>query len=148
MTMLDGLARQLDPDFDILTAFGPSVRRIFIDQRLPWVWGPEFIGELESLMLALRDVPAMGESLLRGLQRGELPFSFTMGANKQTLDRLDRVSTRMSLSLLVAAFIVGLALLLPVSEGNQIALALVIIGFIASVGLGVWVIYSMLRPGK
>jgi ubiquinone biosynthesis protein len=147
MSMLDGLVRQLDPDFNIFAVFDPEVRRLALEQQLPWVWGPDFVSDLEGFTYVLRDIPTIGEKFLRGIQKGELPFSVSMGANKETLDRLDRASTRLSLSLLVAAFILGLALLLPLSSGNHLATILVVIGFIVSILLGVWLAISIIRSG-
>ncbi len=147
MSMMDGLVRQLDPDFNIFAVFDPEVRRLALEQQLPWVWGPDLVSNLEGFTYVLRDIPAIGEKFLRGIQKGELPFSISMGANKETLDRLDRASTRLSLSLLVAAFILGLALLLPLSSGNHLATILVVIGFIVSILLGVWLAISIIRSG-
>jgi ubiquinone biosynthesis protein len=148
LTMMDGLARRLDPDFDLFAEFEPNVRRIILEQYLPWVWGPSFLEDIGSLAYLAKDIPGIVERLLRGLQRGELPFSMSMGADKQTLDRLDQVSTRFSLSVLVSAFILGLALLLPVASENHFAIGLVVIGFLFALGLGFWLAFSILRSGK
>jgi ubiquinone biosynthesis protein len=147
LSMMDGLVRQLDPEFNIFAVFDPEVRRLAIEQRMPWVWGPDFMSDLEGFSSAMRDIPAIGEKFFRRIQKGEFPFSLSMGANKETLDRLDRASTRLSLSLLVAAFILGLALLLPLSSGNHLAEILVIIGFIVSILLGLWLAISIIRSG-
>jgi ubiquinone biosynthesis protein len=147
LSMMDGLVRQLDPDFNIFAVFDPEVRRLAIQQRMPWVWGPDFVSGLEGFSFAIRDIPAIGEKFMRAIKKGELPFSISMGANKETLNRLDRASTRLSLSLLISAFILGLALLLPLSSGNQLAEILVIIGFIASILLGLWLAISIIRSG-
>jgi apolipoprotein N-acyltransferase len=82
------------------------------------------------------------------LAQGERPSSFSVGANRQTLNRLDRVVTRLSLSVLIAAFILGLALLLPISTGNQAAEMMVIFGFVVVFSLGVWLMVSILRSGE
>ncbi len=147
LSMMDGLVRQLDPEFNIFAVFDPEVRRLAIEQRMPWVWGPDLVSDLEGFSYALRDIPAIGEKIFRGIQKGEFPFSISMGANKETLDRLDRASTRLSLSLLVAAFILGLALLLPLSSGNRLAEILVAVGFVASILLGLWLAISIIRSG-
>ncbi len=148
VAMMEGLARQLDPDFDVLSEFTPQVRRLLVERHLPWVWGPSFMTDFEALAFAMRDLPNMGQGLLRRLQRGELPFSLNVGANKETMDRVDRLITRMSLSLLATAFILGLALLLPVASGNPFAMALVIVGFLVATSLGVWLAISIIRSGK
>jgi ubiquinone biosynthesis protein len=148
LLMMDGLARQLDPDFNVFETFTPHLQRLRAEAYLPWVWGPAVLDDLEPLLYALRDIPSMGENLLRGLQRGKLPFSVSFGANKETLDRIDRLSTRLALSILVAAFILGLALLLPAAATNRTAEILVAIGFVAALGLGVWIVFSILRAGR
>jgi len=56
------------------------------------------------------------------------------------------IGTRISLSYYIGVH-PGLAVLLPLSTGNQLAEILVIIGFIASVPWG-WFIASILRSGK
>ncbi|MEJ2599627.1 MAG: AarF/ABC1/UbiB kinase family protein [Anaerolineales bacterium] len=145
VTMMDGLVRQLDPDFNIFAVFDPEVRRLAVEQYLPWVWGPDFVSDLQGFANALRSIPAVGEKFLRSMQKGELPFTVSMGADKETLNRLDRASTRLSLSLLVAAFILGLALLLPLSSGNQLAEILIVIGFVAAILLGFWLAISIIR---
>ncbi len=146
--MMDGLARKLAPDFDIFSAFEPRVREVLGDMRMPWVWGPPFVNDLEALAFAMKDIPSIAQNVLHDLLHGEAVFSVDVGANKRTLDRLDRLSTRISLSLLISAFILGLAVLLPLSAGNRFAEILVIVGFVAALALGVWFMFSIVRSGK
>src|SRR5690606_10952434 len=113
ITMMEGLARQLNPEFNMLQIFEPQIRRVFVQNRMPWEWGPAFLSDLESLAFTLKELPSIGEGLLRGIQQGEFPLTIRMAASKETMDRLDRVSTRFSLRIIPAAFILGLAILLP-----------------------------------
>jgi ubiquinone biosynthesis protein len=148
VAMMEGLAQRLDPDFNVFTEFAPHARRILIEQRLPWKWGSTFMDDLQSFLYSARDLPSIGENLLRALQRGEFPLSFSMGMNKETLNRLDRVSTRLSLSLLATAFILGLALMLPLASTNPLAEWLFGFGFLAALGLGVYLAWSIIRSDK
>lgn len=148
LLILDGLARQLDPEMNIFGIFTPYVKSLVRKMYMPSNWGPSLINNLETLAFILRDAPTFGERILHGLQRGEIPISFKAGANKETLDRLDRVSTRLSISLLVAAFIVGTALIFPMASDSPLALTVLISGFIFSLGLGAWFIISILRGGR
>lgn len=148
ITMMEGLARQFNPEFNMLQIFEPQIRRVFVQNRMPWEWGPAFLSDLESLAFTLKELPSIGEGLLRGIQQGEFPLTIRMAASKETMDRLDRVSTRFSLSIITAAFILGLAILLPLASGSTIATALVAIGFFAALMLGVWIVLSILRSGK
>lgn len=148
LTMMDGLARQLDPTINVFSVFAPPVERLIHRMYLPWVWGPTMLSDMETLAFAIKDAPSIGERLLRSLQRGEIPVTFKIGLTKDTLDRLDRLGTRVAISLLVAAFILGQALLFPIARESQMALALVVSGFIASLGLGAWFLLTVWRSRK
>jgi len=49
---------------------------------------------------------------------------------------------------LIAAFIIGQALIFDIARENRMAMALVVAGFIASVTLGAWYVITMLRSHK
>jgi ubiquinone biosynthesis protein len=69
----------------------------------------------------------------------------------QALVRLDRSANRLSLSLLLAALIVGLALLVPafnLAEQWGLATILVITSFVGLSLLGLWLIFSIWRSGR
>jgi ubiquinone biosynthesis protein len=148
VAMMEGLAQRLDPEFNVFAEFAPHAKRILLEQRMPWVWGATFLDDLQSLIYTARDIPSVGKSILRSFQRGEFPLAFSMGLNKETLNRLDRITTRLSLSLLATAFILGLAILLPVAQASKVAAVLVSIGFAVALVLGLWLAWSILRPGK
>lgn len=148
LTMMDGLARRIDPEIDVFAILGAPVRKLVREMHLPWIFGPQLLGDLQDLALALKDLPATGEHLLRSIQTGNLPVSFQMGMKKDTLDRLDRLSTRISLSVLIAAFILGQALLFEVARQSPMAMALLVAGFIASLLLGLWYVITMLKSSK
>jgi ubiquinone biosynthesis protein len=148
LTMMDGLARQIDPDIDVFLALSKPVKRLVRTMHLPWVFGPQAVNDVQTLVFALKDLPSTMERLVRALQRGELPLSFQIGIKKETMDRVDRVSTRISLSVLIAAFIVGLALMFDVASENRMALVLVVTAFITSLLLGIWYIITVMRSGR
>lgn len=148
VAMLEGLAQRLAPDFDVFSEFTPYARRIFIQQRLPWVWGATLLNDLQSFAYSARDLPSLGEGLLRSMQRGEFPLTFKMGMSKDTLDRLDKITTRLSLSLMATAFILGVAILFPVTSTMLMAEILVRVGFFLALGLGMWVTWSIIRSTR
>lgn len=69
----------------------------------------------------------------------------------QALDRLDRSANRISLSVLLAALIVGLALIIPafnLAEDIGLATIVVIVGFVGVSSLGIWLAFSIWRSGR
>jgi ubiquinone biosynthesis protein len=96
-------------------------------------------------------LPRVGSQLLARAEQGELEFTLRHKELDQAMVRMDRLANRLSLSLLLAALIVGLALLVPAFNlGEQWGLGsiLVIAGFVFVSLLGLWLIFSILRSGR
>ena len=64
------------------------------------------------------------------------------------MDRVVRLITRLSLSILLATLIVGIALPVPIAVGNSVLLILAVVGFAAVVMLGAWLVISIVRNHK
>ncbi len=146
--VMEGVGQQLDPHMDVFAVFEPYARRLLQDSFLPKHWAPDLIGGAEAWSYLVGQVPRLGLDLFRNIERGESPFLFRFGANKETLDRLDQLTTRLSISLLIAGLIIGVASLLSIAATNQVLLPLTVLGFLFILGLGVWFIVSILRTGK
>lgn len=148
LAMLEGVGRQLDPRFDLFKASEPFVSKLAVHAWLPRLSPQEMLANVDTWNYLLREVPHLGISLLRQLERGRLPLEVKVGGNKESLDRLDKLITRLSLSILVAAFIISLPLLMPAAQQNPSLSTLVLLGFIASLLLGLWLLFSMVRGGR
>jgi ubiquinone biosynthesis protein len=145
MGMMEGMGLQLDPDFDILGVSKPFADALVKELWSPKMWGPGMISGLEAWGHLLTDIPRVGVNLLRSLDRGEVPISMSMDMPKPLMDRVDRLITRLSLSILLAAFIVGIAMVVPIASSNNILLTMAIVGFVAVLALGVWLVISIVR---
>jgi hypothetical protein len=103
------------------------------------------------------EVADLTESLPRAVtrmrqkaERGDL-FTLRMKDAGDFIRGLDRVSSRLSVSLLIAALILGTAWLIPHTSGNAFARWLTIAGFVLSALMGAWLVVSMAwrrRPGR
>jgi ubiquinone biosynthesis protein len=145
LAMLEGIGRRLDPDYDLFAVSEPFVRRLAKQAWRPHLSPRDLLEQLDTWRYLAREVPLLVLQWLQGVERGKVPVEAQIGASPETLDRLDAMITRLSLSILVAAFIVGLALLLPATREIPFAPALTFLGFIAATMLGVWLLVSILR---
>jgi ubiquinone biosynthesis protein len=145
MGMMEGMGLQLDPDFDILGVSKPFADALVKNLWSPKVWGPEMISGVEAWGHLLTDLPRVGVNLLRNLDRGEVPINMSMDMPKPLMDRVDRLITRLSLSILLAAFIVGIALVVPIASSNNVLLTMAIVGFVVVLALGVGLVISIVR---
>lgn len=145
LAMLEGIGRRLDPDYDLFEVSRPFVRQLSKVAWRPGLSWHDVVEQLDTWHYLLREMPMMLMQWLQSVERGKVPVEAQIGANPETLDRLDAMVTRLSLSILTAAFIVGLALLLPATRDIPYGLTLTIAGFVASTLLGVWLLISILR---
>ena len=148
LAMMEGVALRLDPDFDIVAFSQPYVRRFLFQMALPRSLGPRLIRAGGDWSDLLGQLPRMGSQLLTQAERGEIGMTLEHKGLGRALDRLDRSANRISLSVLLAALILGLALLVPAFNlGEEIGLATIVViaGFVGVSLLGLWLAFSIWR---
>ncbi len=151
LTMMEGVGLKLVPDFDIFAVAKRYIRRFIWEMASPRTWGPSLLKGMENWAELTGLIPRVGSQLLHRIERGEMEVTVTHKELNQALVRMDRSANRLSLSMLLSALIVGLALLIPAFKlGEQLTLAtgLVISGFVIVSLLGLWLIFSIWRARK
>lgn len=146
--MVEGLGRKLDPEFDFFAFSRPHLRRFLMRVMVPRDPGLRLVETGGDWSHLLRLLPRVGSQLLLQAERGKLGLSLEHKGLERALDRLDQSANRISLSLLLAALIVGLALIIPVFdllEEVGLATFVVIAGFVGASLLGLWLIISIWR---
>lgn len=148
MAMMEGVGLRLDPDFDIFSVSEPYVEQL---KRQYWLpnrrWGEALIQQGLNMAELIDLLPRSGKRLLRKAEKGDL-FEIRLKETDRILTVLDRLVMRLSLSILVAAFVVSLAILIPVTTGSTLARVLAVTGFLITIGLGIWLLISILRAKR
>ncbi|MGQ9521806.1 MAG: ABC1 kinase family protein, partial [Anaerolineae bacterium] len=106
---------------------------------------------MEDWTQLLDMLPRTGIQLLTRAERGELEVSLRHQELGWALVYLDRLANRLALSILLAALIVGLALLVPafhLTERGGLVTTLVVLGFALASLIGLWLIISILRSKR
>ena len=85
--------------------------------------------------------------MLEQIERNEL-FQLNIKDADRIMGRLDRLATRLALSVLVAALIIGLAMLVPLTAPGSLVQWLALAGFITAIGLGLWLLVSLFRTPR
>ncbi len=151
LAMMEGVALKLAPDFDVFAVSEPYIRRFTWQMASPREWGPPLVKGIGDWAELLGLLPRVGVQLLARAERGELEMTIRHKELSQALVRLDRLTSRLSLSVLLAALIVGLAILVPAFNlGAHFGLAtiLVVAGFVLASLVGLWLIISIWRVRK
>jgi len=145
---MEGVGLQLDPDFDIFEVSQPFVRRLvwrLVSPNQRWtrallLGGADWVELLSAL-------PRAGSRMLEQIERNEL-FQLNIKDADRIMGRLDRLATRLALSVLVAALIIGLAMLVPLTAPGSLVQWLALAGFITAIGLGLWLLVSLFRTPR
>jgi ubiquinone biosynthesis protein len=150
LAMLEGVGLQLDPDFDIFALSQPHVRKFLWQMVSPQTWGRRLLRSGGDWGELLADLPRRVPRLVDQLEEGDLQLTLRLREIETFLVRLDRVGNRLAISVLLAAFIVSLALLMPSFLGGQQGWIfwLIVLGFVAASVLGLWLLLSILRSGR
>ncbi len=148
--MMEGVGLKLDPDFDIFAVSQPYVNQLVRQMTSPRAWGQKLLKGTTDWGELFTSLPRRIPRILDQVEEGEVEISLKIKEIDRSLSKLDRIANRLSVSILVAAFIVGLALLLPTFISNQVVWILVPAGFafVAASILGLWLLYSIWRAGR
>lgn len=145
LAMMEGVGLTLDPDFDMFAVAQPHARRFLRQMISPRTWGRKLLQGTEEWGDLLLQLPAKVPRLLDQVSEGDLDIGLRVRDQEPILNRLDRLGNRLAVSILVAALIVGLALVVVTQgEGSWLAPA----GFAAAALLGLWLLVSIWRSGR
>ena len=145
LAMMEGVGTKLDPDFDMFEVAEPYARSFLrpkVDLRQ---WGYKLQRGAEDWSDLILRLPGQLPHLLDQVSDGEFDIGLRVRDQGPILNRLDQLGNRLAVSILVAALIVGLALVVvSQGEGSWLAPA----GFAAAVLLGLWLLISILRSER
>jgi len=148
IAMLEGIGLQLDPEFDVFKAAEPHAQRLMKTLFLPQAsWGRTVLMDGANWGELLHRLPRVGNRMLERLERNEA-FRMEIKDVDRILGRIDRLVTRMALSLLVAAFVIGLPILIPLTAPDSLPRWLLMLGLIPIVGAGLWLALSLLNTPR
>jgi len=147
---LDGMGRQLDPDFDMVAAARPIL------ERLVWLrHGPEALARTardslgESARLAAR-LPGDLTQILDAARRGRLGFRVELAEIEQIVEKMRQSLTHLTLAVIVAALTVGSSIVTAASGADlPVGLAsFAMLGFFGAVIGGLVLFWSIWRNGR
>jgi ubiquinone biosynthesis protein len=151
LVMVEGTGQLLSPDLDVFELAKPHAIQGMAQINSPRAWAERFGRGASNWSELWFMLPQRLPRMLDRLGKGELVLGLDVVNTRTILNRLDRVVNRLSVSILIAALIVGLGLLtsrFTSADGRTLAVILLAVGFVVSVGLGSWLVWSMWRSGR
>lgn len=147
LTMMEGIGRQLDPQFDLIAESEPHVQRFKHHLWFTSEWGPATV-DLANLVMRF---PRQASRLLDKAERNQLGIQIHLPELPQATDRLDKIANRLAVSILIAALIMALASLLPVLDlawpwGWVTWVVVIVFGGVSLLGL--WLAWNIWQSGR
>jgi ubiquinone biosynthesis protein len=148
IVMLEGIGLQLDPDFDVFQAAGPHIKKLLKTLFLPHGdWARTILMDATNWGEMLHRLPRVGNRMLERLERNE-GFRMEIKDADRMLGKIDRLVTRLALSVLVAAFVIALPILLQLTSPGSLPRGLIMISLVPIVGTAIWLAVSLLNTPR
>jgi len=135
---LEGLGKQLDPEFDIFAVAEPYARELVRERMMSRWWISDTYKSLQAALSEVRTLVRQITEAFKVVEHGELKITHEHQG-------LQKMINRLSSSVLAAALIIGSSWLLASTSGTSV---FGIIGFGGSAVLALWLLYSIMRSGR
>lgn len=147
---LEGLGRQLDPDFQIVSHLTPFVKKIIIDRYMPAALFKRGKRGAANVFDALTGLPGDVSQVLREAGRGRLRLNLELKRLDHFGHQLDHSTNRLTLGLITAALIVGSSIVMTVKGGPTLfgLPAFGFMGFFLAFIIGIMLLISVWRSGR
>ncbi len=146
---LDGLGRQLNPEFNILVFASPYVQSIMMERYKPDAIAKRGWRNLVGVADLLSSLPKDLRKLLRASRKGAIQVDITVRRLDQYVNSIDNAISRLTMGIVTAALIIGSSIIMTVKGGPEI-MGLPAFGFLgysfATIG-GIWLLLSIWKSG-
>ena len=147
---IEGVARRLDPDFDMMSHAVPYVTAAKYRKFKPSRIAEDLLGLARESYRLLQTLPGDAIEIMRLTKSGKLSFSIKIDNLDKLLNNQDQTSNRISFSIIIAALILGSAVVInsdvpPILFGVSV---IGIAGFVAAAVLGIWLLIAIFQKGR
>jgi ubiquinone biosynthesis protein len=150
LVLVESMGRSLNPAFDMVEHLKP-----FIEKALRQKYSPRSVSrDMNKMLLAYlnlaRNLPRDLKSFINRVNRNKFKIDLEhRGLDKFTAD-FDRSINRLSISLILAAMIIGSSIIMHTDKGPQLLgfPVLAFTGYIVAGLIGLWLVYAIIRSGR
>ena len=145
----EGVARELDPDLNVIQELRPIVRQLMIEQRRPENIWRGVRRNLTQVLTLQRQLPSRLGQISRKLEKGELTVRFRHENLQGLHHTLEDIASRLTVAIIVGSIVIGSSLIVTAGVGPMMfgLPALGVIGYLISALLGLWIVVNILRAG-
>jgi ubiquinone biosynthesis protein len=150
LSTVEDVGRTLDPDFDLIAHAKPFIKRVKLERFAPQRISSDVFDMMSRLLQFFHQFPKDLMDLTAMIREHRLSFQLEHRGLETLLATQDQTSNRMSFAIIIAALIIGSALIV-ISEIPPLffGISLIgIIGYLVAAVMGIWLLVAILKKGR
>jgi ubiquinone biosynthesis protein len=150
LIIMEGVGRQLDPDFNMISHMRPYIRKLAFERLSPKNMRAQ-AGHIAYAYASLaKSLPHDIKEFLNRLNRNKFKIDLEHRGLEKLVTDLDRSSNRVSFAVVIGSLIVGSSLVMQINKGPMIFgfPLLGLLGYSIAGLLGLWLAVGILRSGR
>ncbi len=140
----------LDPELDLISRATPFIKRIKLERFNADRIADDMFNMGSQLLQFLQQFPNQLLDLANLIRQEKLSLNFEHRGLEDMLATHDRISNRLSFSILIAALIIGSSLIV-ISDTPPLVYGISLIGilfFLAAAIMGLWLLVAIIKKGR
>ena len=150
ISTVEGVGLALDPTFDMIAHAEPFIRKVKLSRFGPKRLASDAMSIAAQYMDFIEEFPKDLLEITRNIRQKKFTFMLELKNMENMLSTHDQISNRISFSIIIAALIIGSALIV-ISKTPPLFydISLIgIIGFLTAAILGIWLLVAIIKKGK
>jgi ubiquinone biosynthesis protein len=151
LSMSEGMGLMLDPTFRYLEYASPILREHWKRRISLGARARQFGRSAAEAADLAAQLPRRTQRMLGRLERGEFELNVRHERLEEVTREFQNMTNRLSLAMILSASVIALGVALGAHGGAEIQRYvrwLFLLGFVFSLGFGIWVLLSILRSGR
>jgi ubiquinone biosynthesis protein len=150
LVVMEGVGRQLDPNFNMISHMRPYVKSLIVERFSPKNISAQASRIAVAYTSLAKNLPHDIKEFLNRLNRNKFKIDLEHRGLEKLVTDLDRSSNRVSFSLVIGSLIVGSSLVMQIDKGPMVFgfPLLGLLGYSIAALLGLWLAVGILRSGR
>ena len=107
LSTIEGIARQLNPEFDMASHAAPFIKREKMEKYQPRRIAEDMLNISSELIYFLRQFPKESMEILRQIKKQRLSVQFEHHGLESMIETHERISNKLSFAIIIAALVIG-----------------------------------------
>jgi ubiquinone biosynthesis protein len=150
LVAIEGMGRDLDPKFDMVTHLRPFIESAVKERISPRHIVKEFSTQFMSYINLAKNLPRDLKEILNRMNRNKFKIDLEHRGLDRFIKELDKSINRLSSSLIIAALIVGSSIIMQTEKGPLLLgfPVFAFLGYTIAGFIGLWWVIAILRSGR